>query len=192
MEENSNQNKCDYKKIILQIFIILFSFILLIVTLITMTFTIKSSDNLAFGKYKFYIMKDGNKTGIAEDGDLIIVKRTKSDEIQIGDNIVYEDNEVYYCAKIEQTKKSNTITKLITDENDGIRYQFDVKEIEGKIIFKFHNVGNLILFLRTPLGIMLIFLFLIFLFVLLRIILVYYKNTYSKQIENKDTQEKND
>lgn len=192
MEENSNQNKCDYKKIILQIFIILFSFILLIVTLITMTSTIKSSGNLAFGRYKFFIMKEGYKTGIAEDGELIIVKKTKSDEIQIGDNIVYEDNEVYYCAKIEQTKKSNTITKLITDENDGIRYQFDVKEIEGKIIFKFHNVGNLILFLRTPLGIMLIFLFLIFLFVLLRIILVYYKNTYSKQIENKDTQEKND
>lgn len=186
MEESSNQNKCNYKKIILQIFIVLFSLILLIVTLITMTSTIKSSSNLAFGKYKFYIMKEGYKTGIAEEGDLIIVKKTKSDEIQIGDNIVYGDNKFYYCDNIIQTKKLNTITKIITAENNGIKYQFDASEIEGKIIFKIHKIGNIIIFLRTPVGIILFILFIICLFALLRVILVHHKNKYSKQMQNVD------
>lgn len=184
MEENSNQNKCNYKKIILKVFIVLFSLILLIVTLITMTSTIKSSNNLAFGKYKFYIMKEGYKTGIAEEGDLIIVKKTKSDEIQIGDNIVYGDDKFYYCDNIVQTKKLNTITKIITAENNGIKYQFDASEIEGKIIFKIHKIGYIITFLRTPVGIILFILFIICLFTLLRAMLVHHKNKYSKQMEN--------
>lgn len=186
MEENSNQNKCKYKKIILQVFIVLFSLGLLTVTLIAMTSTIKSSGNLAFGKYKFYIMKESCKTGIAEEGDLIIVKKIKSDEIQIGDNIVYKDNKFYYCDNIVQTKKLNTITKIIIAENNGIKYQFDVSEIEGKIIFKIHKIGYIITFFRTPVGIILFILFIICLFTILRVILVYHKNKYSKQMQNVD------
>lgn len=184
MEENSNKNKCNYKKIILQIFIVLFSLTLLIVTLITMTSTIKSSNNLAFGKYKLYIMKEGYKTGIAKEGDLIIVKKTKSDEIQVGDNIVYKDNKFYYCDNIVQTKNLNTVTKIITAENNGIQYQFDASEIEGKIVLKIHNIGNIIIFLKTPVGIILFILFIICLFTLLRVILIHNKNKYSKQMEN--------
>lgn len=195
MEENSNKNKCNYKKIILQVFIVLFSLLLLIITLITMTSTIKSSNNLAFGRYKFYIMKEEYKTDIAEAGDLIIVKKVKSEEIQIGDNIVYKDNKFYYCDNIVQTKKLNTITKIITAENNDIRYQFDASEIEGKIIFKIHKIGNIILFLRTPVGIILFILFIICLFTLLRAILIHNKNKYSKQMENlnvNNTHKKND
>lgn len=195
MGENSNNNKCNYKKIILQIFILLFSLLLLISTLITMTSTIKSSNNLAFGKYKFYIMNKSYKTDIAEEGDLIIVKKTKSDEIQVGDNIVYKDNKFYYCENIVQTKKLNTITKIVTAENNGIRYQFDASEIEGKIIFKIHTIGNIITFLRTPIGIILFILFIICLFTLLRVTLIHDKNKYNKQMENlnvNNTHKKND
>lgn len=195
MGENSNNNKCNYKKIILQIFILLFSLLLLISTLITMTSTIKSSNNLAFGKYRFYIMNKGYKTDIAEEGDLIIVKKTKSDEIQVGDNIVYKDNKFYYCENIVQTKKLNTITKIVTAENNGIRYQFDANEIEGKIIFKIHTIGNIITFLRTPIGIILFILFIICLFTLLRVTLIHDKNKYNKQMENlnvNNTHKKND
>lgn len=175
MERNINQNKYNYKKIILQLFIVLFSLFLLIVTLITMTSTIKSSGNLAFGKYKFYIMNKNNKTDIAEDGDLIIVKKVKPDEVQVGDNVVYKDGRLYYCNNIIQTKKSNTTTKIITAENNGIKYQFDLNEIEGRIIFKIHKVGNIILFLKTPVGIILFILFIICIFTLFMIILSCHK-----------------
>lgn len=184
MEENSNKNKCNYRKIILQVFIVLFSLLLLIVTLITMTSTIKSSNNLAFGRYKFYIIKEGYKADIAEAGDIIIAKKVKSEDIQIGDNIVYKDNKFYYCDNIVQTKKINTITKIITAENNGIRYQFDASEIEGKIIFRIHTIGNIIIFLRTPVGIILFILFIICLFTLLRAILIHNKNKYGEQMAN--------
>lgn len=184
MEENSNKNKCNYRKIILQVFIVLFSLLLLIVTLITMTSTIKSSNNLAFGRYKFYIIKEGYKADITEAGDIIIAKKVKSEDIQIGDNIVYKDNKFYYCDNIVQTKKINTITKIITAENNGIRYQFDASEIEGKIIFRIHTIGNIIIFLRTPVGIILFILFIICLFTLLRAILIHNKNKYGEQMAN--------
>lgn len=111
-----------------------------------------------------------------EDGDLIIVKKTKSDEIQIGDDIVYGDNEFYYCNNIAQTKKVNTITKMIIAEKDGVRYQFDESEIEGKIVFSIHKIGNIIIFLRTPMGILFFILLIICLFVLLRLLLIYKEN----------------
>lgn len=192
MEENTKQNEYNYKNIILQIGIIIFSLVILIIVLITIASTVKSSNNLAFGKYKFYIMKAESKTDIVEKGDLVIVKKAKSDEIQIGDYIVYGDNEFYYCDNIVQTKKMNTIMKIIIAENDGIKYQFEESEIEGKVVYSIHKVGNIITFLRTPIGIIFFILFIICLFILLRMVFVFRNNNQIRTTDIHSIEEKND
>lgn len=183
MEGNSKKNNYNCHKIILKMFIVLFSLCLVTIVVITIISTMNASGNLAFGKYKFFIIEEDYKTNTAKKGDLIIVNKDVTDEIEVGDSIVYEDNKIYYCDKVVQTRNVNNIIKIIIEENNSIKYQFDESEIEGKVIFKVDKIGNMIIFLRTPIGIVLFILFIICLFCLLRLFLLNYKNKYIKQIK---------
>ena len=177
MEENIKQKKSVNKhgqKLFLQIFIIIFSITILILSLITMVSTIRASD-LAFGKYSFYIMRTESRPDVAEKGALVIAKKLKAGEMKIGDNIVYGDNKTYYCDNIAEINKVNIVNRIITAENNGISYHFDEDEINGKVVKVIPKLGNMITFLRTPVGIVLFILFVVCLFALLRIIISYNK-----------------
>ena len=117
-------------------------------------------------------MKSESQPEIALKGDLVIAKKLKLGEIQPGDKIVYGDGKFYYCDNIEQTKKINTITKMITAQRDGIKYQFSEDEVEGKIICTIHELGDIISFLRTPIGMLFFIVFIICVFLLMRIIFI--------------------
>lgn len=186
MNKDIKQKKHNYKKITWQVCLLLMTLLIITGTLITIISTIKSSGNLSFGKYKFYIMDTESKDSIAKKGDLIIVKKAKSDELKIGDDVVYSNDGFYYCDKIIQTRKLDTITKLIMVEDNGIKYQFDEDEIEGKIISNIHNIGSIIIFLRTVFGIIIFILLITCIFILLRMLLVYGKKCNGlKDTENK-------
>ena len=98
MEKNNKheeEKRYNSKKTCPILVIILF-ILMLITILITIVSTIKSSGNLAFLNYKFYIMQDESKPNIASIGDLVIVKKTKPGQIKPGDSIVYSDTKIYY------------------------------------------------------------------------------------------------
>jgi len=156
------------KKIVTQVTAVILFLFILITSLITLYSSIKAS-NLAFLKYRFYIMETDTQQEIANKGDLVIAKKLKNGEIQAGDYIVYGDNEFYYCDEIVETKKINTVTKIITAERNGIKYQFSEDEVSGKIVKKINKLGEIIKFLRTPVAIVIFILFVICIFALLRI-----------------------
>lgn len=186
MNKNIKQEKHNYKRTTLRMCLSLMIIFIITSTFITVISTIKSSGNLSFGKYKFYIMMAESKDNATKKGDLVIVKKIKSDELRIDDDIVYNNDGFYYCNRIKQTRKVNTITKLIITEGNGIKYQFNEDEIEGKIVFNIHNIGNIIIILRTVFGIILFILFIICLFLLLRMFFMQNKNCN----EIKDTEDK--
>lgn len=167
MEKEKNKRNLLNKKIVLLIFIVFFIVLITVISLITLFCTVRTS-NLAFGKYSFYIMKSEMQPDIARKGDLVITKKSKYGEIQQGDKIVYGDGEFYYCDKIEQTNETNTYTKTITIQNDGIKYQFSEDEIKGKVIHTIPDLGSIIVFLRTPLGIVFFIVFIICMFLVMR------------------------
>lgn len=170
--EANNNNKKTIIKTKIKIGIILtLSVLILAITLITLFCTTVES-NLSFLNYKFYIMESQSQSYIAQKGDLVIVKKNKPNEIEKGDHIVYKDKNIYYCDNIVETKKINTLNKMVIAEKEGVRYQFSEDEIEGKIVCKISKVGNIINFLRTPIGILLFAVFVVCIFILLRILLV--------------------
>lgn len=171
MENNKQmKNELNMKKKVLQITIIVFSLLLLIISLITIASTVRASSNLAFGNYRFYIMKAISQPDIAKKGDLVIAKKTEPGKIQAGDKIVYKDNEFYYCDNVKETKKVNVVNKLIIAEKDGVSYQFDEKDIQGKIVSTIGLLGAIITFLVTPLGIVFFVLFIVCVFALLNVL----------------------
>lgn len=166
-KQKMNNKKKNYSpsKLILIIIIILYSLLLLTISLFTLACTVKSSDNLAIGNYKFYLIKlDNNK--IIPKGDLVVVKKVKNETINIGDQIVYKEDQKYYCYNVE-----NTINNSILVEKNGITYQFTKQTVEGKIVKKYRVLGNLVMFLRAPIGIIIFLIFTVLLFVLLRILI---------------------
>ena len=173
MENNKQmKNNSEIKKRALQVFIIVFSLTILIISLITLASSVKAS-NLAFGRTQFYIMKDDSQSGIAEKGDLVITKRLEPGEIKAGDKIVYKDNEFYYCENVVDVRKTNIVNKLIIAEKDGVSYQFNEGDVQGKVVKNFNKVGAIITFIRTPIGMVFFMLFIICLFALLRILITY-------------------
>lgn len=171
MKDKKEQKKFFNKKLITSFIAVILFVSILVISLITLASTVKAS-NLAFGTYRFYIMKSESQPEIALKGDLVIAKKLKLGEIQPGDKIVYGDGKFYYCDNIEQTKKINTITKMITAQRDGIKYQFSEDEVEGKIICTIHELGDIISFLRTPIGMLFFIVFIICVFLLMRIIFI--------------------
>lgn len=186
MENKKEQKKYFNKKVITSIFAVILFVSILVISLITLASTVKAS-NLALGKYRFYIMKSESQPEIASKGDLVIAKKLKLGEAKPGDKIVYGDGEFYYCDNVEQTKKINTITKMITAQRDGIKYQFSEDEIEGKVVYTIRELGDIVSFLRTPVGTVFFIIFVICIFSLLRILFVGKKNE-----ENNDNFEAKD
>ena len=176
MENNKQmKNNLNLKKRSLQVFIIVFSLTVLILSLITLASSVKAS-NLAFGRHRFYIMKSDSQSEIAERGDLVIAEYAEPGVIKSGDKIVYKDKEFYYCDKVVETKKLNIVNKVIIAEKDGVSYQFNESDVQGKVVGNIHKLGSIITFIRTPLGIVFFMLFIVCLFTLLRILITYKKD----------------
>lgn len=175
MENNKQMmNKVNVKKRSLQVFIVVFSLTMLILSLITLASSVKAS-NLAFGRYQFYIMKSTTQPDIAESGDLVITEKANPGGIKSGDKIVYKDSEFYYCDSVEETRKVNIVNKIIIAEKDGVRYQFDESDVQGKVIVKMHKVGAIFTFIKNPVGMVFFTLFILCLLALLRLLITYTK-----------------
>ena len=182
MEKNKKQMK--NKKIFLQILIVITSIIILVLSLITLASTVKANDNLAFGRYRFYIMRDQSQPEIAQTGDLVIAKRLDLGEINKGDKIVYRGDEYYFANEVVEVTKSNIVNKIVIAEKDGISYRFNEAEISGKVVKKIYKLGNVISFMRTPFGILLFVLFTAALFMFLKILVADTKNQKTENYAN--------
>ncbi len=189
-EQKKNEDINKVKSSIKLIAIFTFILVMIVTILLTIFSTIFSSNNLAFLKYKFYVMESESQPNIAEKGDLVIAKIAKPGEVVKGDNIVYKDGNVYYCDNVEETRQSNIIYRWIIAEDEGIRYKFDESEIEGKVIYNIKELGSIVLFLRTPLGTIIFVILTICIFILLRILLLRKKDENNK--ESKEFYEQND
>lgn len=171
--------------------ILTLSVLILVIVLIT-TFSTILASNLAFLKYKFYVMESTSQQYIANEGDLVIAKKAQPGEVVKGDRIVFKGNNFYYCDDVVETRKINTVYKMIIAECEGVKYQFEESEIEGKVVKIIPGLGSIVLFLRTPLGILFFSVFIICVFLLLRILLVEtLKHKYNNSKKNNNKQQKN-
>ena len=189
-EQKKNEERKLNKKNLTAIFAVVLFLVILILSLITLASTVKSKDNLAFLKYRYYIMDTNSHPSIAQRGDFVIAKKLKYGEVKVGDSIVYGGKKVYYCDEVIETKKNNTVTKMIIAESDGVKYQFSESDISGKVVKVIPKLGYIITFLRTPLGFVFFIIFTICIFLLIRFVYVRgLKKKEEQQIEEPENEE---
>lgn len=128
---------------------------------------------MPFG-YGMAVVLSGSMEPALEIGDLIIVKETT--EFDENEVIVFQDGQSLVVHRIVKINEGSFITK--GDANNASDNPIDLNHIKGKVIFKIPVLGNVINFMKSPVGTALI--------IALAFVLLEYPRYIEKQ---KDTEE---
>lgn len=140
---------------------ILLCVVLILVLVVNITLIVRSYVNPeevpSFMGYKPFIVLSGSMEPEILPGDLIITKIIDPEEIAVGDIISFRAD--------ESVVVSHRVTDVLTDDGLAFLTKGDAntgadagsilpEEVEGKYIFRVAGVGNIAMFLQTPLGLL--------------------------------------
>lgn len=174
--------------ILVILLVILFMYIVILYNTIT-----KKEVTLNFFNWKpFIVVADSPEAGV-NVGDMAIIKDIKIEDLKPGDIIVYRRGNSGAIKKVKDISKVNEELKIVIEDDSIIKNESVKSSIEGKYMFKIAGLGNIMLFLQTPLGA--IILFSIFIYIVIMIRLIGSKSNKGEMkkelVENEQTNEEN-
>ena len=188
MEKNDikNDNRIERIKTIC---IIVLSMIL-VVNLIIGIISITNGGKFGFYSLRFFIMSSDSDDINA--GDLVVANRVKASNLKENDTIIYKRNNSTIIKNIEKVNSTNNdinIYVMKTKINSGISNEESYERIEnndimGKVLFKVRGVGNMAVFIKSPLGTLNFLLILLCIFIVVRKIIDGKEKVLIKEIEN--------
>ncbi len=145
------------KKILTSIIMIILCSILFVSGVILINSYAKPNEVPSFFGWKPFIVLSGSMETQILPGDIVVVKEIDAKKLKENDIIAfkYDDNIVITHRIIEIIKDENGNTKYKTkgdnnnDEDDGF---VRPEQIEGIYKFRIGKLGNLALFMQTPVG----------------------------------------
>lgn len=157
-------------------------FIILFVYLSIFVNSIMNGNKMAFFSYKFYIMSTDSPDSNIYSGDLIIAKSIKTEDIKEKDIIIYKNDDDIIVKKITSVDQYNGNINLYVDNENTINNE-SIKNavIIGKVVKNLKGVGNIALFIQTPLGTLNVILIALCLFIIIK------KIVKSEEDNSKDT-----
>ena len=188
MEKNDikNDNRIERIKTIC---IIVLSMIL-VVNLIIGIISITNGGKFGFYSLRFFIMSSDSDDINA--GDLVVANRVKASNLKENDTVIYKRNNSTIIKNIEKVNNTNNeinIYVMKTKINSGISNEESYERIEnndimGKVLFKVRGVGNMAVFIKSPLGTLNFLLILLCIFIVVRKIIDSKEKVLIKEIEN--------
>lgn len=188
MEKNDikNDNRIERIKTIC---IIVLSMIL-VVNLIIGIISITNGGKFGFYSLRFFIMSSDSDDINA--GDLVVANRVKASNLKENDTVIYKRNNSTIIKNIEKVNNTNNeinIYVMKTKNNSGISNEESYERIEnndimGKVLFKVRGVGNMAVFIKSPLGTLNFLLILLCIFIVVRKIIDSKEKVLIKEIEN--------
>ncbi len=139
-----------------------------------------------FAGYKPLICASNSMENVFEVGDLTITKEVTESELEKGDIITFWDSNhstviTHRIEKITKDEKGNTIYITKGDMNNEVDEEtVEFSQIEGKYVGHIKYIGNIILWLQKPTGLIVAFLVPIAI-----IALVYRHSLKKKEIKDK-------
>lgn len=138
------------------IFISILVFILLINIIIIIKSKINPNEVPGIFGYKPFVVTSGSMEKEIGVGDLVFVKTTNPNELEVNDIIAFRDTENFVTTHriVEKLDIQNkTCFRTKGDANNTIDDMSVCEgQIEGKYVFKISLLGNVILFIQEPLG----------------------------------------
>lgn len=107
-----------------------------------------------FGWKPFIVLSGSMETQISV-GDLVIVKEVDTSILKKGDIIAFKENDIVITHRIDDIITEDGMVKYITKgDNNNIRDEGTVlpEQVEGIFICNISGLGNLAIFIQTPMG----------------------------------------
>lgn len=166
--------KCQYKNIIIKldfveregkmqkikkaisiiVILILIPILLISIVILVDSHTHPNEVPSFFGWKPFIVLSGSMETQISA-GDIVVVKEIDTNELKKGDIIAFKDGNIVITHRIDEVTeidgKTQYITKGDNNNTQDIGY-VSPEQIEGVFKFKVSRLGNLAMFIQTPLG----------------------------------------
>ena len=177
-------------KKILSIAIIIILTPILFVNLVILIDSIVNPDEIPsfFGWKPFIVLSNSMETDI-NSGDLVVVKELKDEVLKENDVIAFNYDGIVITHRIVQVVNDNGEIKYLTkgDNNSTEDNWYVTKnQIEGLYQYKIPGLGNLAMFIQTPIGIIICLSIPLFLIIIYQITMniknkEYYSNEQSRE-----------
>lgn len=143
------------------IFIFLVVVIFISLYLIAVQVISKEEVPKVFGFSKVVVVS-GSMYPAIEVGDLLVIKEQA--EYQVNDIVTYRSGSSLVTHRVETIEGKTLVTK--GDANNVADEMIELSQVEGKMLLRIPQMGRFIMFLKTPLGIVLILLAGVLLFII--------------------------
>ena len=144
-----------FKKIISIIILVIALPILFVNVVILADSALHPEEVPSFFGYKPFIVLSGSMRNVINEGDLVLSKECDTSNLKVGDIISFKEEEIVVTHRIIDIVSENGEKHFITkgDNNDTQDSGFVLAEnIEGIFLFKVSGLGNVAMFLQTPIG----------------------------------------
>ena len=145
----------NFKKIMSIIVIIILLPILLISATILVDSYMHPDKVPSFFGWKPFIVLSGSMETQISAGDVVVVKETDTEDLKKGDIIAFKEDNVVITHRIddivENDGKKQYITKGDNNNTQDVGYVLP-EQVEGVFKFKIPRLGNLAMFIQTPIG----------------------------------------
>ena len=144
-----------FKKIISIIILIILITILFVSGTILIDSCLHPDEVPSFFGWKPFIVLSGSMETQISAGDIVVVKEIDTQNLKKGDIIAFKEDDVVITHRIDEVEEKDGQVQYIT-KGDNNKAQ-DIgsvlpNQIEGVFKFKISRLGNLAMFVQTPLG----------------------------------------
>ena len=142
------------KAISIIVVLILLPILLMSIVILVDSYTHPDEVPSFFGWKPFIVLSGSMETQISA-GDIVVVKEIDTNELKKGDIIAFKDGNIVITHRIDEVTEIDGKTQYITkgDNNNmqDIGYVLP-EQVEGVFKFKIARLGNIAMFIQTPLG----------------------------------------
>lgn len=142
------------KAISIIVILILLPILLISIAILVDSYTHPDEVPSFFGWKPFIVLSGSMETQISA-GDIVVVKEIDTNELKKGDIIAFKDGNIVITHRIDEVTeidgKTQYITKGDNNNTQDIGYVLP-EQVEGVFKFKIARLGNIAMFIQTPLG----------------------------------------
>ncbi len=143
------------KKFLSIIIWIILIMVLFVNSVILISSFVNKDEVPSFFGWKPFITLSGSMQSEIYAGDLSVVKEIDTEDLKVGDVIAFRQDDIIITHRIAEIVEENGEKRFITkgdNNNNRDIYPVYSNMIEGKYMFKISKLGNVAIFIQTPLG----------------------------------------
>ncbi len=115
--------------------------------------SIVNKNRLGLLSLRFYVMTSDSVESNIHSGDLVIAKNVDVEKIENNNIIIYKkDNEMFMKKVIRVNNEDGNVDLYIENDNVLSNGKLENTKIVGKVLYTIKGLGNVALFIQSPLG----------------------------------------